>query len=207
MGGKEAHLIQPLQYNGHACQIPNRLIQPPRPLDKVPIHHLRARNRRHDRVVILLRRLHIHADLLDHIHHIPDPAFPEPELLFVESSVFDAAHQVVEPLPFDDPVQHDLVAFFAVAREEGGVVAFGHPEGVAEFEGAHAGRDAFFAELGGDVVAVVFGADFAVVEDELHGEGTGGDANGVEGGREGLWAWFSSGCMKGSDRPPGGWVG
>lgn len=94
--------------------------------------------------MILLRRLHIHTNLFDHINHIPDPAFPQSELLFVEPSVFDTADQVVEPLAFDDPVEHDLGAFFAVAGEEGGVVAFGDPEGVAEFEGAHEGRDAFF---------------------------------------------------------------
>ena len=75
---------------------------------------------------------------------------------------------------------------------------FCYPEEVAEGEAAEEGWSAGFGELGEYVVAVVFGADFAVVEDEVDGECAGAEGDGVEG-------W--EGCAWRVDRWDGGCVG
>ena len=58
---------------------------------------------------------------------------------------------------------------------------FCDPEEVAEFEGTYDGDGALFCEFVADVVAVIFGADFTVVEDEVDGEGARRDGYRVEG--------------------------
>ena len=120
-------------------------------------------------------------EFFDEVDDVFQAGFAEAEFLLLEAAVGYAADEVVEAFALDDPVEGDFVAFFAVLGEESWGVEFRDPEEVAEFEGTNERVDAFLFELVADVVAVVFGADFAVVENEVDGEGAGGDDNGVEG--------------------------
>lgn len=139
-------------------------------LDEVAVDDLCGCDGGLDRVVELGGFFAADGEGFDEVDDVLDAGFAEAEFLFLEASVCDAADEVVEAFAFDDPIEGDLVAFFAVGGEEGGGVEFGDPEEIAQFQRAHEGFGALFGELVADVVAVVFGADFSVVEDEVDGE-------------------------------------
>jgi len=182
-GETGTYLIKRLQHPRHPHQVPDRIIQLPRPLHEIPVHDLRPRDGRHHGIVVRLRRLRADGILLDDIHDVLHARFLHAEFLLVEAAVFDAADEVVEALALDDPVEDDFLAFFAEAGEVAGVFHFGDPHGVAEVEGPDDGLDALGDEAVLDVVPVCFGADLPVVQEEFHGEGCGFYAEGLEVGR------------------------
>ena len=50
----------------------------------------------------------------DEVNHVFQPGLAEPEFLLLKTAVGDAADEVIEPFPLHDPIERDLVAFFAV---------------------------------------------------------------------------------------------
>jgi hypothetical protein len=115
----------------------------------------------------------VHRYFFNDVDHILDSAFAKAEFLLVESSVFDAAYQIVESFSFDDVVEKDLVAFGAESGEESWISDFGYPENIAELEGSHYGLHAGSEKIILHVVSICLRADFSDVEDELHRERAG----------------------------------
>lgn len=169
-GGEEVErvgFVAGFEEAGQAGEVGDCVVEFLGAFDEVAVYDLGGGDGGVDRVVEFGGFVAAEAEVFDEVDDVFHAGFAEAEFLLLEAAVCDAADEVVEAFALEDEVEGDLVAFFAVLGEEVGGVAFRYPEDVAEVEGADDGGGALFGEAGGDVVVVAFGADFAVVEDEV----------------------------------------
>lgn len=107
--GRGLGLVLPFQQSRHPRQIRDTLVQLARPLDKVPVHDLRARDRRRHRVAVPVAPLRAaQAKVFDQIGDVPEAGPAQPELLFVEAAIFDAGDEVVEPFALEGVGEDDF---------------------------------------------------------------------------------------------------